>query len=127
MSILNHFHDSEFDCKCGNCGMGGVEGIGEMSLSFLHKLDQAREFLDMPISLNSAQRCMRHNIAVGSKDTSSHLNGHAVDIHVPNSLYRYSLIVALVKAGFDRIGVAKDFIHTDDDPDKPAGVIWVYD
>jgi hypothetical protein len=98
-----------------------------MGVSTLHKLALTRDYLDIPIKLTSAYRCTEYNLAVGSKETSSHPKGFAIDIYVPNSLYRYALIVALSKAGFDRIGIAKDFIHADDDPDKPAGVIWVYD
>jgi uncharacterized protein YcbK (DUF882 family) len=127
MGMLTHFEDSEFNCKCKKCKSSAIVQVEQMSVTTLHKLALTRDYLDMPIKLNSAFRCIEHNRAIGSKDTSSHPKGYALDIHVPNSLYRYALIVALAKAGFNRIGIAKTFIHADDDPDKPAGVIWVYD
>ena len=57
---------------------------------------------------------------------SSHLLGHAADISCTNSSQRHKIIKALLKVGFNRIGIADTFIHVDNDPNKPANVIWTY-
>ena len=45
-------------------------------------LEQVRKCLGKPIIINSAFRCKALNDAVGSKDTSQHLQGCAADIRV---------------------------------------------
>ena len=47
-----------------------------------HLLEQVRKCLGKPIIINSAFRCKALNDAVGSKDTSQHLQGCAADIRV---------------------------------------------
>ncbi len=47
-----------------------------------HLLEQVRKCLGKPILINSAFRCKALNDAVGSKDTSQHLQGCAADIRV---------------------------------------------
>jgi len=64
---------------------------------------------------------------VGGKETSSHLKGYAVDIKCEESPYRYLLVGGLLKAGFKRIGIGKNFIHADIDPEKVGSLIWVYE
>jgi hypothetical protein len=39
---------------------------------------------------------------------------------------RYKLLCALIEVGFNRIGVAKSFIHVDVDKNKSKNVIWTY-
>ena len=36
------------------------------------------------------------------------------------------IIVGLVKAGLQRIGISKDFIHVDDCMDKPRPCLFLY-
>lgn len=99
---------------------------GNMDLDFLAKLDNAREIAGIPFRINSAFRTPEHNKEVGGKPNSSHLRGLAVDISSTDSRTRFIVLDALIKAGFNRIGVAKSFIHVDDDKDKSERVVWVY-
>ena len=99
---------------------------GNMNLDFLAKLDNAREIAGIPFRINSAFRTPEHNKEVGGKPNSSHLRGLAVDISSTDSRTRFIVLDALIKAGFNRIGVAKSFIHVDDDKDKSERVVWVY-
>tara|TARA_E500000318_G_C3426271_1_gene159301 strand:+ start:7 stop:363 length:357 start_codon:yes stop_codon:yes gene_type:complete len=97
-----------------------------MQLSFLELLDNARQIAGIPFKINSGFRTPEHNEKVGGAESSSHLRGHAADIHVSSSTYRYEILSALLEAGFTRIGIAKNFIHVDNDPIKTQKVIWTY-
>ena len=97
-----------------------------MDSTFVGMLDNARESSSVPFKINSAYRSEKHNQRVGGKKNSSHLVGKAADISCTDSRSRWIIISALQKAGFNRIGIAKTFIHVDSDEDKAADVIWTY-
>ncbi len=99
---------------------------GNMNQEFLIKLDRAREVAQIPFKINSAWRSVEHNAKIGGKPNSSHLKGLAVDISVTDSRSRFIVLKALIEVGFNRIGVAKTFIHVDDSKDKDPEVVWVY-
>lgn len=99
---------------------------GNMDLDFLAKLDEAREIADIPFKINSAFRTPEHNAKIGGKPNSSHLRGLAVDIRAADSRTRFIILEALIKVGFNRIGIAKTFIHVDLSEDKAQKVVWVY-
>jgi uncharacterized protein YcbK (DUF882 family) len=97
-----------------------------MDVEFLNKLAQARKIAAVGFKITSGYRSPEHNEKVGGVPNSSHTLGHACDIYAPTSRQKYIIINALLQAGFDRIGVAKNFIHVDDDPSKNEEVIWTY-
>jgi uncharacterized protein YcbK (DUF882 family) len=97
-----------------------------MDVAFLNKLSKARELAAIGFKITSGYRSPAHNEKVGGVPSSSHTLGHACDIYAPTSRQKYIIINALLQAGFDRIGVAKNFIHVDDDPSKNEEVIWTY-
>lgn len=121
--MSKYFQDSEFECKCG-CGLNNVNPRSR------EKLEDARLISDTSYVLTSACRCEIHNMNVGSSNTSSHVGSKnpstAFDIRATNSRERYKILNGLIKAGFTRIGVAKTFIHCDDDETKSPEVTWVY-
>ena len=43
------------------------------------QLDKVRELLNKPVNISSGYRCLQVNRRIGSKDTSQHLKGEAVD------------------------------------------------
>lgn len=116
--MIRHFKPKEFSCRC--CG------ASEMQNSTIMMLDSARETAKIPFILTSAYRCYEHNKDVGASKTSSHTNGYAVDIAADNSSERFTILISLINAGFTRIGIAEDFIHVDNDPKKPANMVWLY-
>ena len=118
-SEVRYFSASEFVCRCG-CGLNNI------SLELVYKLDELRCLFGSPIVVNSACRCPSHNLSVGGSSSSSHLYGLAVDIKVLNSLDRFKLVELALKLGFNRVGIAKDFIHLDIDNVKTSSVLWVY-
>lgn len=124
--MLKYFNYEEFDSPDEDgSGLPTTDG-GKMSISFLHKLDEARAIAGVPFKITSGYRSEKHNATVGGRVGSSHLKGVAVDIHCKTSADRTKIINALVKVGLGRrLGIAKTFLHTDDDKDKPAA-IWLY-
>jgi len=121
-----HFNLKEFDSPdMPNSGIN-------MDNKFLEMLDDAREIAGIPFKINSGYRTENHNAKVGGKlktstsKGSSHMYGLAVDIACSASLDRFTIIDALLEAGFNRLGIAKSFIHVDSDPDKAPYVIWTY-
>lgn len=117
-SKVRNFKESEFACKCG-CGYNVINPQLVMAL------DMARKEAKVPFTISSGCRCKNHNATVGGVDDSAHVRGHAADIAVRGSAHRMAVLRALLRY-FDRIGVDKNFIHVDNDPDKPASVLWVY-
>ena len=122
---MKYFKINEFDSP-------DAIGSGEnMNKEFLSRLDQARSIADTPFKITSGFRSEAYNRSLlergykASKD-SSHLKGLAADIACTDSVSRYKIITSLLKAGFNRIGIADSFIHVDNDPDKATGVIWTY-
>lgn len=113
-----YFKGKELACPC--CG------ALDFNQATVDRLDIAREFADVPFIINSGYRCEEHNTAVGGKITSSHTDGYAVDIKAVDSRSRNKILAGLIGAGFNRIGIAKSFIHADDDPFKDSEVTWLY-
>jgi hypothetical protein len=54
------------------------------------------------------------------------LDGFAADIIVRSSRERAFIVGSLLDAGINRLGIANGFVHADNDPTKPADLIWVY-
>lgn len=116
--MSKYFSKKELACKCG-CGKSDI------SEELLSKLDDLREVFGRPIVLSSACRCVAHNKSSGGSPDSSHMKGLAADIRCIDSGTRLILVSQLLKLGFDRVGIAKDFIHVDVDKDKPK-CIYLY-
>ena len=115
---LRFFDLSEFDSK-------DAPGSGaNMQRSTLIKLENARRIAGIPFVINSGFRTQEHNRKIGGKPNSAHTRGHAVDIRAISGQQKFKIVEAAIKAGFNRIGIYKGFIHVDDDPTLPKNVIW---
>ncbi len=114
-----YFKDSQFNCKCG-CG------LNNMDMQFLYKIAYIRNTLNFPFVITSGSRCQKHNNIIKGSIKSAHLSGQAVDIQVVNSKKRFLLINQLLKLGFNRIGIGKDFIHVDCKNQNGKYNTWVY-
>jgi zinc D-Ala-D-Ala carboxypeptidase len=117
--LTSHFTAKEMECGC-DCREVS------MNTDFMKKLESARVHADTPFKINSGFRCKEHNKAVGGKPTSAHLTGQAADIVATTSRERHKILFSLVSIGFNRIGIAKKFIHADSDQTKYNRVIWLY-
>ena len=119
--LTEHFSKEEFDCQCG-CGNGDIV----ISENLVFQLECVRIHYGKPMRINSGIRCLSHNRSIGSRDTSCHIKGLAVDISCTNMGTRLELVKRLLRDGeFKRMGIHKDFIHVDVDYDKPKG-IFIY-
>ena len=120
MITSEYFTEKEFQ-KCNPpCS------LQDMKQSTMDKLDKAREYFGRAIYLNCAYRSPEHDKLKGRSGTGAHTLGHAIDLRCNNSRDRYDLSIALLNAGFKRIGIAKNFIHADDSPHHAQNVIWTY-
>ena len=137
MALINgieckKFKPSDFACQCG-CGLSNPAHM------LLEKLNIARVEADVPFYISSGSRCLEHDSEVYKehypkklyKATSSHLpasNGftYAIDIKASTSRQRHAVLAGLRFAGFNRIGIAKTFIHADVDLYKDDNVTWLY-
>ena len=120
-----HFESYEFDSP-DQIGSGD-----KMDATFLQMLDDARGIAGIPFKITSGYRTKEHNIEIykrlGKKPIdSAHLKVKAADISCSSSRERWIIITALQDAGFNRIGIANNFIHVDSDENKSPNVIWTY-
>jgi uncharacterized protein YcbK (DUF882 family) len=117
---MKYFKLEEFDSP-DEAGSGK-----HMHQEILHMLDAVRKKFGKPIKINSGYRTVARNKKIGGVADSSHLKGLAVDISCNNSVDRFKLLNLLLEAGFNRIGIAKTFIHVDIDKNKSQNLIWGY-
>lgn len=70
-----NFSKKELECKGTKCGCTAQK----ISKYLVEQLQILRQLCG-PIRVTSAYRCLKHNRSIGSKDTSQHVLGKAVDI-----------------------------------------------
>ena len=117
--MTDYFHPSEFlRCTppCKKC---------EMHAATMARLNRMREIAGIPLVLNCAYRSPAHDRARCRSGTGAHTLGRASDIRCNTSENRAKVLLALVTAGFERIGVYPTFIHADDSPTHPSPRIWL--
>ncbi len=122
---VKHFIPRDFTCNCeGLCDHPPV-----ISAALVSKLDRIRDLIGKPFTIVSGTRCERFNRKVGGKSRSSHVprdgTSHAADIRCSDAALRFAFLAAALPM-FNRIGIGKDFIHVDDDPELPPNVVWLY-
>ncbi len=86
-----------------------------MSRAFLEKLDRARSRAGREFRITSDYR----------RGAGSHSEGVAVDISVKDSRERFEIVRALIREGFERIGVYDRHIHVDDSKRLDTQVLWI--
>jgi len=121
---IRYFTPRELTCTCD----GLCDHPVAISLDLVAKLDTVRKLIDLPVRIVSGTRCKRHNQRIGGALFSAHVPksgvSHAADVACPDARFRFAFLTAALPL-FNRIGIGKDFIHVDDDPDLPSNVVWV--
>jgi len=120
--MKNYFSEKELKCPC--CGRNDFKD------STLLKLNQLREAIGLPITVNSGFRCEKYNTLKGY--TQTHATGQAVDLACSHKLA--AMIVNLASGfGFTGLGIKQKgdnrFIHLDDLPEadrRPRPHVWSY-
>jgi uncharacterized protein YcbK (DUF882 family) len=113
-NLTKNFDKEEFECPC--CKANKID------INFVNKLQQARNYAEIPFHINSGYRCKKHNKEVGGVVDSAHLSGFAADIETDSSQRRLIIVSALIKAGFSRIEICPTWTHADLDNSKPYGM-----
>lgn len=108
MTPLSHFFNrKEFICNCG-CSQDTID------YDLLLLLDSIRAYFDLPVTINSGNRCVEYNKKIGGSPNSQHLKSKAADIVVkginPQLVYKY-----LNETFPDHYGIGnyKTFTHFD--------------
>lgn len=116
--MTNNFSRKEFECGDG-CGLDKIDP------DLVDNLQHSRDSTGIPYVIESGCRCESHNRRVGGVPDSAHLlkfgRCKAVDIRCVDILTRKRMIADFVRR-FRHIGIAKSFIHVDNDSSKPEGI-----
>lgn len=115
MKLTKNFSKSEFDSKDGACMPNDV-------LQNIYNLAQnvqvIRDYLGVPININSGYRSPAHNKKVGGVKNSYHVQGKASDLSSKQKtpLQIYNAILELIKQGKiynGGVGIYDTFVHYD--------------
>lgn len=82
VKFSEHLKHSEIMCKCLNKDCTTTT----IYVPTLKSFELLRNFLNMPLVINSGYRCQKHNAKVGGLDNSFHKLGAALDIQVPDGM-----------------------------------------
>lgn len=118
MNASKHFKWSELQCPC--CGIHNIQPEA------IRKLELLRVAMGVPLVINSAARCPKHNREVGGGENSQHLSieetkendgreSTAFDISLRGGkIDKAELIDKAIAAGFEGMGVNYNtFVHVD--------------
>ena len=83
MKLTKNFTLKEFNCSC-NCEMPKEVLYNIQKVA--NQLQTIRDRVNVPIKVNSAYRCLKHNRSIGSNDSSQHVLGNAADIVIQGQI-----------------------------------------
>ena len=117
-NLTKNFSLSEFECKCG-CEMPS-EVLANIKIVAIN-LQILRDYIEVPITVNSAYRCKEHNTRIGGAANSQHILGKASDIVVKGftpdevfdivqNLRRNPMVKGVI---FQGLGRYNTFLHVD--------------
>ena len=125
MKLSEHFTFDEFHPQSWQ-----AERDPQIDDRIVELCELVRKAWGQPVVVTSGVRLRSENdllVAQGkASPTSSHLKGLACDIYCTDSRLRWKAINTLQSYGVVRIGIAKNFIHFDVDPEKTQFAIWTY-
>lgn len=121
---IRYFNPRDFTCRCeGLCGHPDV-----ISRELVAKLDKIQDLIGIPVIVLSGTRCEKFNRKSGGRERSAHTVksgvSHAADIRCPDATFRFAFLNAALPL-FNRVGIGKESIHVDDDPELPSNAVWL--
>ena len=115
MSNFKYFKIEDFNCK--------ETGENEISVDFIHSLDQLREACNFPFIVTSGYRSKEHSVEKRKQNPGTHAQGIAADIKVSGGAQRLAIVKHASAMGMS-VGVAKTFVHVD--IRKTPAMCWCY-
>jgi zinc D-Ala-D-Ala carboxypeptidase len=115
MSDFKYFKIEDFDCK--------ETGENEISVDFIHALDQLRAACNFPFIVTSGYRSKEHSVEKRKAKAGTHASGIAADIRVSGGAQRLAIVKHALAMGMS-VGVAKTFVHVD--IRKTPAMCWCY-
>jgi uncharacterized protein YcbK (DUF882 family) len=113
--LTSNFHIREFKCKDGSKVPEALEANVRLLATQLQVL---RDYIGVPITINSAYRTEAYNASIGGSPRSQHKQGKAADLvtskYTPKQLA--AIIRKLIKQGKmmqGGVGVYPSFVHYD--------------
>lgn len=108
--VSEHFKASEFACKDGTTNF-------LLDKDIIPILERFREYVEAPVTINSAYRTKSHNASQGGASNSYHLYGRAFDVAF-SSGYKYLTSVDKMCNFFNTLGLKgiikyPTFVHID--------------
>lgn len=108
--VSEHFEAKEFACKDGSNSL-------LLDKDILPILERFREYVEVPVTINSAYRTKSWNKVQGGASNSYHLYGRAFDIPFKSS-YKYLTSVDMMCKFFNTLGLKgiikySSFVHID--------------
>ena len=118
--MSRYFSESEFKKCVPSCSIEDMDG------AFLSLLDEVRERAGIPLVLNCAYRSSSWDKSKGRSGNSANTRGRAVDMRCNKGPTRFKIVKAALDGRVRRIGIAKSFVHLDNDDSLPQDVIFDY-
>jgi uncharacterized protein YcbK (DUF882 family) len=115
MSDFKYFKIEDFACK--------ETGENEISVDFIHALDQLRAACNFPFIVTSGYRSKEHSVEKRKAKAGTHASGIAADIRVSGGAQRLAIVKHALAMGMS-VGVAKTFVHVD--IRKTPAMCWCY-
>jgi uncharacterized protein YcbK (DUF882 family) len=107
LKISKNFSLHEFECHDGS-------HLVKLDEVLIEKLQQLRDKIGLPITINSGYRTPEHNTKIGGAPKSQHMLGKAADISVRG--WTAKQITEMAETiGFGGIGIyhKQNFVHVD--------------
>lgn len=110
VKVSEHFKASEFACKDGTANL-------LLDKDIIPILERFREYVEAPVTINSAYRTKSYNSKVGGASNSYHLYGRAFDIPFKSTYKNFTSVDMMCKF-FNTLGLKgiikySSFVHID--------------